>query len=488
MPVWQLFVAGIWLVLTLYTAGHALLHKPNAASAWGWIGACLLLPFAGPALYSLFGVNRVQTRARRRRMPRTRGGDIGSAHALDARRRRGASRPAIPAALSEVARTGDVITRQPLLDHNRLAILHNGEQAYPRMLAAIDSARHSVALMSYIFESDAAGLAFVEALTRAHERGVEVRCVLDGIGELAWRRAGSLLRERGLKVARYNPLRFWPPFLHANLRNHRKLLVVDGRIAYTGGMNISLDHLVEAAGNPYPTIDVDVEVQGPVIAQLMQVFLDDWAYASGEDWLPPAAEPAALANEAADPAPDEAHAICRVIIDGPNEDFGHLTMVLLAAISAAQKHLYIVMPYFLPPEELLVALQSAALRGVTVDVLLTRQSDHPLTFRAMHKLIPRLLEGGVRVWFQPPPFCHAKLFVVDGHYAQVGSANLDSRSLRLNFELMVEVYDPVFAGRLVQHCQQLRERAHRVTREEMQARPLAIKLRDAACWLFSPYL
>ncbi|GAC1634258.1 MAG: cardiolipin synthase [Nevskia sp.] len=489
MSMLRLLVWLAWAALTLYTVAHALLRKTQPASAWGWIGASLLLPFAGPALYALFGVNRVQTRARKRRMPKTREGAVGADHESDARRKRGSERPAVPATLTEVARTGDVITRRPLLDHNRLEILHNGEQAYPRMLAAIEAAQVSVALMSYIFETDVVGERFVEALARAQARGVEVRCVLDGIGELAWRRAGSLLRARGIRVARYNPLRFWPPFLHANLRNHRKLLIVDGRLGYAGGMNLCRDHLVDDPGNPYPTRDLHVELRGPVLSQLMLLFLDDWAYASGEEWQLPAAPdheaPAAPTPHGEDVADST---ICRVIADGPNEDYGHLTMVLLAAISAAQTQVQIVTPYFLPPEEILTALLSASLRGVHVDVVLSRQTDHPLTHWATQKLFPRLLERGLRLHYQPPPFCHTKLFVVDGRYAQFGSANLDSRSLGLNFELMVEVYDEGFAGRLGGHCEALIANSHRVTREEVRALALPAKLRNAACWLFTPYL
>lgn len=485
----KIVVGAVWLALTIYTVGHVMLHKSNAASAWGWIVSCLLMPFVGPGLYALFGINRVQTRARKRRMPRTPAGDVGSAHEADARRRRAADRPAVPSALSEVARTGDVVTRRPLLDHNRLEILHNGEQAYPRMLAAIDAAQASVALMVYIFETDEVGQQFVDALQRAQARGVQVRCLLDGIGEFAWKRAGSVLFEHGLIVARFNPLRFWPPFLHVNLRNHRKVLVVDGQIGFAGGMNICVNHLADRFDNPCRITDVHIEIHGPVLAQLVQVFADDWAYASGEEWSPPRAPKVDTPPSSTAAEPDIVDStICRVITDGPNEDYAQLSLVLLAAINAAHRHIHVVVPYFLPPAEIMMALQSAALRGVLVDIILPLEHDQILTHYAARNQFEPLLERGVRVYYQPPPFCHAKLFVVDGHYAQFGSANLDPRSLRLNFELMVEVFDADFAGRLAEHCVELRDKAHRITREEMRARPLFARLRDALCWLFGPYL
>lgn len=466
-----LLLAGS-LGLTAWTAGHALLNKHSAAAAWGWIVTCLLLPFAGPALYWLFGINRVRTRARRQQQALSRSG-LSRAEELVR------NRPdAVPAALGEVARSGDVITGLPLVDGNRLLMLHDGEQAYPRMLAAIDGARHSVALMSYIFDLDAAGLRFIDALTRAVARGVEVRVLLDGIGELGRHRAGTELQARGVPVARYNPLRLWPPFLHANLRNHRKLLLVDGAVAYTGGMNISASHYAAARENSDATSDLQIEVHGPVLAQLQQVFVDDWAYASGEVWSP---APVTLEQH-----PDDV--LCRVITDGPNEDFGRLSLMLLAAIAAAQQRIQIVTPYFLPPDELLSALLSAALRGVSIDLVLSRDVDHRITWHAMHRLLPQLLERGVRVHLQPPPFCHSKLFVIDRRYAQFGSANLDTRSLRLNFEMVVECYDRQFVDDLARHCDGLIDRASRLHLDALRTRPLALRLLDAGCWLFSPYL
>ncbi|WP_295680710.1 phospholipase D-like domain-containing protein [uncultured Nevskia sp.] len=462
------------LLLTTWTAAHALLHKHNAASAWGWIGACLLLPFAGPVLYFVFGINRVLTRAQRQQQPPERRGP--SYAETDARYQP----DVVPISLSEVARSGDVITGLPLLTGNRLDVLHNGEAAYPRMLAAIDAARYSIALTSYIFDRDEAGEQFIEALDRAQARGVEVRCLLDGVGELAWRRAGSELLARGVPVVRYNPLRLWPPFLHINLRNHRKLLIVDGAVAFTGGMNISATHYVAEPDKPGTAADLQVEIRGPVIAQLQQVFIDDWAYAAEENWTPPTAPSAAEAGGNG--------ALCRVITDGPNEDFGHLSLVLLAAIAAAQERIQIVTPYFVPPDELLSALMSAAVRGVVVDLILSRDRNHRITWYAMHKLMPPLLKRGVRIHLQPPPFCHTKLFVVDRRYAQFGSANLDMRSLRLNFEMVVETYDRAFVEELAQHCDALSERATTLEYDKLRRRPVLLRLRDAACWLLSPYL
>jgi cardiolipin synthase len=253
-------------------------------------------------------------------------------------------------------------------------------------------------------------------------------------------------------------------------------------------MNICDDHLVAQPGNAMPTTDLHVALQGPVLAQLYEVFADDWEYASGERWTPPATPTAPAIASPGEPHEVAKRAICRVITDGPNEDYGFLTMVLLSAIAAATRRIVIVTPYFVPPEEILTALLSAALRGVVVDVILSRNVDHRITHWATLHVLPRLLERGVRIWYQPPPFCHTKLIVVDDLYAQFGSANLDARSLKLNFELMVEVYDQGFARQLAMHAEALRFKATRQTADALRRRPLLLRLRDAACWLFSPYL
>jgi cardiolipin synthase len=481
----ELLFFAAWAGFSIWAIVHVLLRQNEPHAAWAWITLCLSLPLGGAAWYWLFGINRVRTRARKRGPLPRRGSTLGRDHHHDARHRRKHDQPAVPHALSEVARTGDVLTRRPLLDGNALHILYNGEQAYPQMLAAIDAARTWIALEVYIFDYDEAGLQFIDALTHAKSRGVEIRCLLDGVGEFAWRRAGSELRARGLRVARFNPIRFWPPFLHINLRNHRKLLLVDGDTAFAGGMNLSANELAESPHNPHRVTDVHVQLQGPIVAQLSEMFSDDWRYASGEDW----SAPTSMAEDDEAATPGERHpTVCRLITDGPNEDLGQLSLILLAAIANAQHRIFIVTPYFLPPTEMMVALESAAVRGVEVDVILPRVTDQPITHYAARKNFSRLMQRDVRIHYQPAPFCHAKLFVVDDTYSQFGSANFDPRSLRLNFEMMVEVYDKTFATALARHCETLREKSERVTAQRVRLRTIASQLRDAVCWLFSPYL
>ncbi|MDZ7748983.1 MAG: phospholipase D-like domain-containing protein [Halofilum sp. (in: g-proteobacteria)] len=466
-------------LLALASAGHALLYKRDPRSAFGWIAVCVMFPLAGPLLYFVFGINRVRTRAQRlsRRFPFALA--VGYERGEYERVAKVVSTPELPERWQPLARISEGIGVRPLLGGNRIEALHNGEAAYPEMLAAIGRARYRVWLATYIFETNRAGRRFIDALSDARRRGVEVHVLLDGLGELySWPWAGRLLRRQGVPVARFMRPGLWPPSLHLNLRNHRKVLVVDGGEAFVGGMNIGDRHLVEDSANAHRVVDLHFRVAGPVATQVATIFAEDWQFATGQALDPAPPEPIAAAGDA----------VCRAFSDGPNEDLGRLATVLTGAVNAARTRIDIMTPYFIPPAELLAALQSAALRGVHVRILLPGRSNLPYVQWATQNLLWELLQFGVEVRYQPPPFVHSKLFVVDGHYALVGSANLDPRSLRLNFELAVELFGSDQAAPLAAHCEAVAAHSRAVTLAEVDARPLPVRARDAVCWLFSPYL
>ncbi len=455
---------------------HALLYKRDPRAALGWIGLCAFLPLAGPLLYFLFGINRIRTRAREiaplgrfLRVPYEGGEAPVQPAPLTAL-------PPLPEPLRPFVQVSQKVARRPLLGGNRIDPLVNGDAAYPAMLAAIDQARERVFLATYLFETDPTGRRFIDALARARRRGVAVRVLVDAVGEhYDLPTASRLLRRAGVSCARFLPPRLLPPTPYLNLRNHRKLLVVDGHTGFTGGMNIGERHLV-TPDNPRATRDLHFRLQGPVVRELEDVFREDWHFATGES----------LAPSPMPPAQGESYA--RVIVDGPNEDMDKLLRVLQGTLGAARHEIVAVTPYFVPPEPIVTALQAAALRGVAVHLILPERSNIPYVDWACRNLLLELLTVGVQVHYQPPPFDHSKLLLIDGRYAHIGSANLDSRSLRLNFELNVEIADPRLVARLNRHAQGLRQRARTVSRAEIEGRPLGQRLRDATCWLFSPYL
>ncbi|HEX3845600.1 MAG TPA: phospholipase D-like domain-containing protein [Steroidobacteraceae bacterium] len=459
----QQLIVALYVVCAAFSSAHALLTKPDPRSAMGWIATAWLLPFAGTLIYLLFGVNRVRTRARQLRAGVTfTGGGIFS--------------PLPEDFASQLTRIGDAVTQRPRLPGNEIIALENGENAFPLMLQAIDSARHSVWLSTYIFETDPVGRKFIAALAAAAARGAQVHALVDGIGEwYSWPHAVRLLRHAGVRAARFLPPRFAMPMLSLNLRNHRKLLIVDGETGFVGGMNIGGREVGKA--HHRRMADLHFRVRGPAVSQLADCFAADWQFAAGEALIPP---PIAR--------PDAGSCVCRVITEGPDEDADKLLFVILGAISVAHRQVLIMTPYFIPPPELTAALQTAALRGVEVCLVLPARSNLRYVDWATRRWLPPLLERGVQVYLQPPPFSHTKLIVVDGSYAQIGSANIDPRSLRLNFEIAMEVYDQTACAQLAKYVLSARDHANRFPPQPPPRLPLAGRLRDSLFWLLSPYL
>lgn len=473
---WHWFAPAAHLFLAISAAIHAMLYKRDSRAALGWITICLFIPFIGPLFYYMFGINRIQTQARK----------LASLHQFRLRvgYERGTRGGKVITTVDEhtlplqrFVQISDHVASRPLVAGNTVDILQNGEQAYPEMLAAINNASSRVFLVSYLFESDAVGEAIVEALISAHRRGVEVRVIVDGIGELySWPRMSRVLHRAGVPVARFLPPKLLPPTISINLRNHRKILAVDSDHGFTGGMNIGVRHLAESMSGK-ATTDLHFHLRGAVVGQLEDVFIEDWRFVTGEELA---------ASELT--AKSSGKIYCRCITDGPNEDLDKISLVLMGAISAARHEIFIVTPYFLPSREMIASLQSAALRGVTVTIILPQNSNLPFVDWATRNLLWELLLHGVRVYYQPPPFSHAKLFIVDGIYAQIGSANMDPRSLRLNFELNMEVIGSECVDRLVEYSRYRHSRSSEITLQEIDQRGLLTRLRDATCWLFSPYL
>jgi cardiolipin synthase len=461
------------LAAALGAAGHAVVYKRDPRSATLWVLTIVLLPLGGSLLYLLFGINRYQRRARR-------------LYPGDGHRQGATGTPAVPATLpvglGGLAHLVGRSTGLPLTAGNRIDPLHGGQQAYPAMLAAIDTAQHSVALATYIFDGNGIGGQFVQALQRAHARGVQVRVLIDDV-YARWtpRSAYKALKQGGVPAAAFNPTLI-PARLHAaHLRNHRKLLVVDGAIGFTGGMNIAADYWQPDAPER-ACRDLHFQLRGPVVSHLAQCFADDWFDTTGERlatsfWgAPPAPADAADASWA------------RGIEAGPDETMDRMRWTFMGALSAARQSVRIWTPYFVPDQPMIAALSTAALRGVRVDVLTPAEGDHPTVHWAARAHYWQVLEHGARIFERPGPFDHSKLMLVDDQWCCLGSANWDARSLRLNFEFNVEVYDPALCQQLAAHFDAIRDASRAVSPEALRSRPPAQRLRDGVARLFAPVL
>jgi len=470
-------VGALAVLLAALASGHAILYKRDSRAAVGWVGLILMVPIAGSLLYVVFGINRIRRHAAdlRSEGPRLSGSQLA---VRPAREMLSEHLPAEFGYLSGLGALVDQVTRRPLTAGNAVESLINGDAAFPRMRDAISGATRTVALSTYIFNNDSSGSEFAEVLAAAQRRGVDVRVLIDGLGSrYSWPPIVRKLRRMGLVVARFMPtyVPWRAPFW--NLRNHRKLLVVDGTVGFTGGMNIRRGH-VHAVHPKRPVQDVHFQVRGPVVRHLAETFAEDWTFTTrehlGPEWYPEI---------------DEAgQVVARGITDGPDEDFEQLRWTIHGAIAAARDAIHIVTPYFLPDASLITSLNVAALRGVSVQVVLPGRNNLRAVHWASRAMLWQLVKQGCEVYYSPPPFDHTKLLVIDGAWTLFGSGNWDPRSLRLNFEFNVECYDAKLAGEMERVFAGKRDAGRIVTPEELDRRPLPVKLRDGIVRLAAPYL
>jgi cardiolipin synthase len=381
--------------------------------------------------------------------------------------------------LNQLAALMGKVVSMPLVPGNRIDPLINGDAAFPAMLEAVGAAKHTLALSTYIFDRDEAGTAFAHALGDAVRRGVEVRVLIDATGtRYSLPTILRTLRQQGVRYARFLPALPLGHLVSLNLRNHRKILVADGRVGFTGGMNLRVGHWLSKQPRS-PVQDLHFRVQGPVVAQLQEAFAEDWHFTTrevlrGEAWFP------------------ELHAegpvFARGIVDGPDEDFETLRWTLLGALAAARRSVRIMTPYFLPDPSIVSALNLAALRGVNVEILLPARSNLPFVHWASRAHWWQVLERGGRIALTPPPFDHSKLFIVDDCWTLLGSTNWDPRSLRLNFEFDLECYDTALARALAGWFDARLQQARSVTLAEVDARKFPVRLLDGVARLLRPFL
>lgn len=449
---------------------HILLTKESTRSALGWAGLVWLSPVAGVITYLMLGINRVARKGSRIAQEQH---DPLFPHPPP-------DTPLPDEPLPGIRAFIDGISGCPLTPGHQVTILESGESAYPAMIEAIDGAQRSVGMQVFLLDRDPWGRRFLDALTRAHHRGVEVRLLIDGVGSwfsmpppldwllrcpFPWARFLWTLDPRRMALL--------------NLRNHRKVLVVDNAVGFTGGMNVR-GSFVREQDCPHAHRDLHARIDGPAVADLFDVFAADWSWTTGERLDGPAWRPA--------PPTAAGDAAVRVIPDGPDEHLGYAEWTFLAGLACATRHVRIATPYFLPEEALTSALASAARRGVRVDIVVPAHSNQPLAHHAMLASVPPLLDHGVHLWADPGPFDHAKILTVDDAWSVIGSANWDPRSLRLNFELNTEIWDPGVAATLGARIDARIQHAERLTAAGLRSRPFLARLRDGLIRLLSPYL
>lgn len=448
------------------------LQRRESGATLAWVLVIILLPFIGLLSFWVFGTTRLHLRRRkRRRVEEKLAGPLERVQSdlTGTLQISGVS----PSLLKLVHKLDDM---GPLAG-NAADIMRNGQDVFAELENAFDAASRHIHLIYYIWEPDYTGTRMRDALTRAVQRGVEVRLLLDDVGSRqAKQRFFSPLLKVGGRVERFLKVNILSRHLNLNNRNHRKVVVIDGRIAFTGGMNVGDDY----AGLGEPWQDLHARIQGPVVYALQEVFCQDWYHATGED----------LVSETYFPALENVGKICaQFLASGPaDKRWQAIHTVLFAAMNLACERIWIETPYFVPDRPILMALQTAALRGVDVRLLLPGRSDHPLVLAAGRSFIDDLLIAGVRVFEMHRAMPHAKAVMIDSSFATLGSANMDQRSFRLNFEGNVFFYSAEITGKLEQDFLAICREAQEVTLKKRYKLGKAERFMESISRLLAPLL
>lgn len=460
-------------VLGVLTAIHAIMTARTSQGAIAWALFLVFLPYVAIPFYLLLGRGRFLGYVKARRA-----GDSQIDHIARAlekkmhlfRVRDDESNPKY-AALEE-------LSEQPFTSHNDAKLLINGSEAFPAIFAGIEAAKLYVIVQFYIIRDDKLGQQLKRLLQRKASEGVRVYVLYDEIGSYYLPR--SYCRElatAGVIILPFRTSRGVRNRFQINFRNHRKIVIVDGAVAYVGGLNIG-DEYMGRHKKFGPWRDTQVEVRGPVVQAIQFAFLEDWYWATGDvpdlDWSP---NPAPEGNEAA---------LC--LASDPSDMIETCGLFFMHAINSAKKRLWIASPYFVPDQALVQALQLAALRGVDVRIMLPQKADHKLVYLAAFAFIGDLEQSGVKFYRYQPGFMHHKVLVVDDDLAAVGTANFDNRSIRLNFEVMLVFADRKVAAAVSDMLEQDFAKCRQATSAELAAHSFMFRVAVRIALLAAPML
>ncbi len=467
-PVFFTVVEVLWIGVLV---PWILLEKRSPTATLAWIMALIALPVVGALVYVFVGPRRLERKKSRLLEARTAVGrrveDCDWFHEVDAR----------SAALMKLATRLDGLAP---MRADEARVLVDGDETYDAMLAAIAGAKHHIHAEYYIFRDDVTGRLVLDALRERARAGVEVRLLVDAVGARLSEDTEDALAEARVKLAYFNPAfsgrvgQRW-----FNFRTHRKILVVDGRVGFTGGINVTDDQSERVRGAD-AWRDTHLELRGEVVHGLQRTFLENWTFASGEkksgrqldDYFPP-------------PGTRGPHLV-QVIASGPDEPSRAIEGFYTSAIATATRRVWLTTPYFVPNEPLHQAISLAALRGVDVRLLLPTRTDSRLVDLAGASFHDGLLRAGVRLYTYLPSMLHAKTAVIDD-VGIVGTANLDDRSLRLNFEVIAACYGGPVVERLAQLFELDHERSKLKIHLEAKA-SLALRLQQSFARLLAPQL
>lgn len=483
---WSWFVAAE-IVLVTITVVSILRRRKEPMAMLAWIFATLLLPIIGPTLYFLIGSTRVRRKAskQRRRI----------VHLIDSidreARRRSLERaptrdrpdrpePLLPPDLSTVESIGRRLLEMPAVTGNEVRVYGEADETYGGLEVAIRAARHHVHLQYYIWQADETGAHFRDLLIEKTREGVECRVLLDSVGCLTLpRRFYQPLLDAGVRVGWFLPLaplrrRRWS----VHLRNHRKIAVMDSETSFVGSQNIG-DEYRGRLKKLSPWYDTHLRIRGPATLFLQQVFAEDWVFATGE---------VLSGDEYFRPPVRPGDSIVQIVPTGPDQDTSVLSQLVFAAVSGATESIRIATPYFVPDPPMIAALTYACVRGVRVQLVLPTRSDNWLVLWAGRSFYAELVAAGVEIYEFDAGMLHSKIVTIDDRWCMIGSANMDVRSFRLNFEITALIYDRRTARDLSQEIDMRCQQSRRIAEAHVWNRGLTGQLMEGAARLFAPLL
>jgi cardiolipin synthase A/B len=502
---WALLLSVVQVVWVVLIATFILFERRSPTATLAWITMVAALPLVGVAIYLLVGPRRLQRKKLRLRLTRRRIGEL-----LREWKQARAKRLSLE---GQLMRAGAQLGHLPPEEARELRLFIDGDDCYDALVAAIADARHHVHLEYYIFRDDMSGLRIVAALEERARAGIEVRLLVDAVAEGLGHATVRGMRNAGVDVRFFNRVhlfRLWWRIL--NFRTHRKIVVIDGTVGFTGGMNVTDDHSVRAKGKA-AWRDTHLRMVGPAVHGLQATFLENWVFATADDlgcdrrerfasFFPPTPAGEELADvvtfgdhdggvaTASGPegsAPLAPPQIAQILASGPDDDVYAIEAFYFAAITSAQERLWLTTPYFVPGEAILAAIASAAHRGVDVRLLVPHKTDSIWIDAASRTYHDELLAAGAHIYLYESSMLHAKTAIVDDALAIVGTANLDNRSFRLNFEVVAACYGGPFVAELA-HAFEV-DLAHAKHHELREAKsPFVHRLLASAARLLAPQL
>jgi cardiolipin synthase len=460
-------------ILGIFTAAHAVMGVRTAQGAIAWALSLVMFPYIALPLYWLVSRNKFEGYVDARRA-----GDLEIHHIVQDADRRTREHGLFLKDASPTRRVFEVLAEMAFTHSNRVELLIDGEAAFREIFRSIESAREYILVQFFIVRDDNLGRELKTRLIRKAQEGVRVLFLYDEIGSRSVRRSRTFERDliaAGVSIRPFGSSRRWRNRFQINFRNHRKIVVVDGREAFVGGLNVA-DEYVGRDPDFGPWRDTHVRLEGPAVHAVQLSFLEDWYWAAQEtptlDWTPRRAS--------------SGDQNVLVLPTGPADELETCGLFFVHMINVAQQRLWITSPYFVPDPQVICALQLAALRGVDVRIMLPEHADHWLVYLSSFSYLEEAEQADVKIYRYQPGFMHHKVMLVDDHLAAVGTANLDNRSFRLNFEITVLVDDREFAAQVEQMLQHDFEQCERAHAEDLLQRSFRFRVAVRVARLMSP--